>query len=105
MSKIMKNLFFILTFIIFFILYLSFLLPSEALTCRNYNNHDLCIITIKRSAKKHWEYRASVSVDGVKRPVEIYNCRSRFKLTTDKAVIPFEKDEAGELICGFFQKT
>lgn len=99
----MKNLAFILTFIIFFAVYFSFLLPSQALTCRNYNGHDVCIMTIKRSAKKHWEYRASVSVDGVKRPVEIYNCRSRFKLTQDKKVLPFEKDEAGKLICSFLE--
>lgn len=52
------------------------MLPAEAYTCRNYKGHQVCIISIKRSAKNHWEYRALVNVDGVKIPLETYNCRN-----------------------------
>jgi hypothetical protein len=73
--------------------------PVEASICRNLNEHLICILTIKRSAKYHWEYRVSLSIDGVKTPVEIYNCRDQFKITKDQRIISFDEDHTGELIC------
>ncbi|GAB4198823.1 MAG: hypothetical protein Fur006_48980 [Coleofasciculaceae cyanobacterium] len=49
--------------------------PAEAALCRTSNDRLICILSIKRSAKNYWEYRAAISVDGVKRPIEVYNCR------------------------------
>lgn len=43
---------------------------AQASTCRNYNHNLICILTIKRSAKYHWLYRASVSINGEKIPIE-----------------------------------
>ncbi|AUT02839.1 hypothetical protein CLI64_21895 [Nostoc sp. CENA543] len=77
--------------------------PTWAIVCRNYEGHEICILSIKRSAKKYWEYQASVSVDGVKTPVEIYNCRGKFKLQKDRTVIPFTENSPGEMICSFFK--
>jgi hypothetical protein len=79
-------------------------LPAEASFCRNSNNHSICILSIKRSAKNYWEYRAAVSVDGVERPIEVYNCRDRIRVRTDRTVVPFEPNSPGELICSFFQR-
>ncbi|MEQ9484943.1 hypothetical protein [Coleofasciculus sp. F4-SAH-05] len=50
----------------------------------------------------YWQYRAAVSIDGVKRPVEIYNCRDRTRVRQDGVVVSFEPDGAGEFICSFF---
>ncbi|MGF1497265.1 MAG: hypothetical protein ACFB8W_10640 [Elainellaceae cyanobacterium] len=67
--------------------------------CRILNNHTICILSIKRSAKNYWEYRAAVSVDGVKRPVEVYDCRDRRRTQPNGIVTPFEPQGAGDLIC------
>ncbi|TAE60929.1 MAG: hypothetical protein EAZ76_12265 [Nostocales cyanobacterium] len=83
---------------------LSFTFPASAMVCRKYQNQEICILSIKRSAKKYWEYRASVSINGTKTPVEIYNCRGKFKVNKDGTVKQFEDNSPGELICGFFQK-
>jgi hypothetical protein len=79
-------------------------LPAEASICRNYQGHEICIITIKRSAKNYWEYRASVSVDGIKRPIKVYNCFEQIKVEKDGTVEPFEENDPGKLICSYFQK-
>ncbi|MDM9381850.1 hypothetical protein QUB80_14190 [Chlorogloeopsis sp. ULAP01] len=79
-------------------------LPAQAFTCRNLNNHSICIINIKRSAKYHWEYRADVSVDGVKRPTEVYNCRDRLRVRKDRTIVPFDSNGVGELICNLIDK-
>jgi hypothetical protein len=64
-----------LAFVLLLILYFSVALPAKASVCRNYDNHSICIISIKRSAKNYWEYRAAISVDKIKTPIEVYNCR------------------------------
>ena len=78
--------------------------PVAAATCRTLDDHKICIVQIKRSAKNFWEYRATISVDGRKRPVEIYNCRDKYTIEYDRAVIPFKKNSPGELICSLFDK-
>ncbi|MBD2567707.1 hypothetical protein [Anabaena lutea] len=78
--------------------------PAWANVCHNYDGHEICILSIKRSAKKYWEYRAVVSVNGVKTPVEIYNCRAKFKLNKDGTFTQFRDNSPGEMICSFFKK-
>ena len=94
--------------LIIFLLTLSFSLatvvPAEASTCRQLGNHSICILSIKRSAKYYWEYRAAISIDGQKKPVEIYNCRDRLKINYHKTVVPFTNDGVGELICSLYAK-
>lgn len=96
-------------FLIALLLFLSVqfvvILPVQAAFCRNLNNHEICILEIKRSAKNYWEYRASVKEDGVKRPIEVYNCRDRTHTRNDGTTIPFEPNSAGALICRFFRET
>lgn len=92
-------------FVLLLILCLSVALPAQASVCRNYDSHRICIISIKRSAKNYWEYRAAISFDGIKTPIEVYNCRSQVKIQQDKTVLPFKHNDAGEMICSFFQKS
>ncbi|WP_265276180.1 hypothetical protein [Nostoc sp. KVJ3] len=94
------------------ILDVSVAYPAFASVCRNYDNYDglhlrhkICILSINRSAKNYWEYKAVVSVDGVKRPTEIYNCRERVKVQKDGSVLPFEQKDFGEIICSFFNSS
>lgn len=78
--------------------------PAHASFCRNYNNQLVCIISIKRSAKNYWEYRASISVNGKVRPIEVYNCRQKIRIQNNQTIIPFKENDAGEFICSFFKK-
>ena len=79
-------------------------LSASASTCRYDHGHDICILSIKRSAKKYWEYKAVISVDGVKSPRLIYNCRGSFKIQPDGKVLQFAEHDPGKLICSFFPK-
>lgn len=93
--------------VVFVLLLISFFwitLPAQASICRNYGGQQICIVDIKRSAKKYWEYRAIVSIDGVKKPLEIYNCRSRSTVKKDGAVVMFGENDPGQLICSFFRQ-
>jgi hypothetical protein len=95
-----------LKYILVFLLFCVSLLitsPAFALVCRNYDGEKICILSIKRSANKYWEYRAAVSINGVKRPVEIYNCRGKFQVQKDGKTVQFTKNSPGEMICSFFR--
>lgn len=96
-----KYIIFVLLLILFFLV----AFPAFASVCRNYNGHQICILSINRSAKNYWEYRASVSVDGVKTPIQVYNCRQRVKIQQNGSVLPFEQKSAGEMICSFFNSS
>lgn len=90
--------------VLLLIILFSVVLPAEASVCHNYDGHKICILSIKRSAKNYWEYRAAVSVDGLTRPIEVYNCRNRVKIQQDGTILPFGQSDSGELICSFFKK-
>ncbi|TBR60520.1 hypothetical protein BLD44_025555 [Mastigocladus laminosus UU774] len=85
------------------ILFFSVTSPVQASVCRNLQGHQICIISIKRSAKNYWEYRAIVSVNGIKRPLEVYNCRDQNKVEEDGTIVPFNDVDPGRLICRYFQ--
>lgn len=70
-----------------------------AASCTTTSSHTICVNRIKRSAKQFWEYRAAVTVDGVDREVEVYNCRDRQRVNSEGRVVPFELGGAGEVIC------
>jgi hypothetical protein len=94
-------------FVLVLLLILSnfFTSPAHASVCRNYNGHRVCILSINRSAKNYWEYRAIISIDGVKRPLEVYNCRQKIRIQQDGTVLPLENKDPGQLICNFFKKS
>ncbi len=43
--------------------------------CRTVDGHKICILSLQRSAKNYWEYRASVSIDQQKPTSEVFDCR------------------------------
>ena len=85
--------------VVLIVLSFAFASPAFASFCRQSHDQEICILRITRSAKHYWEYRASVSINGVKRPMEIYNCRDRIMVQKDGNIVPFEPSSAGELIC------
>ncbi len=78
--------------------------PAEASVCRNYEGREMCIVDIKRSAKNYWEYRVILSIDQVKQPLEVYNCRDRTTVKKDGTILAFGQKKPGEIICRFFNK-
>lgn len=91
--------FFTLLIVLSFLFYLIIPNSVQASICRNYDGDLTCILTIKRSAKYHWQYRASVSINGKKTPIEIYNCREKIKTKKNGKRVPFDEKGAGKLIC------
>jgi hypothetical protein len=77
--------------------------PAEAAFCRSVDGQQVCVVSIKRSAKYYWEYRVVVSVDGVEKPLELYNCRDRVRLQPDGTRLPFQPDDLGEQVCNLFK--
>ena len=78
--------------------------PSSANTCRSFGEHEVCVQSIRRSAQRYWEYRTVVSVDGIKQPLELYNCRDRIRtLAFDGSAVPFVTDKTGDWICQITQ--
>lgn len=73
---------------------------AQAQTCRTFNGHQTCALSIRRSAARYWEYRTVVSIDGVKQPLELYNCRDRTRaLASDGSLVPFLTGKTGDWIC------
>ena len=80
--------------------------PAEANSCRVFTGREVCIVDIRRSAKSYWEYRTVVSVDGVRQPVELYNCRDRRRvLVSDGTMIPFSTGKTGDWVCSLTTPT
>jgi hypothetical protein len=93
------------TFVLLLMVCFSVALPAFASVCKNYDRHQICILSINRSAKNYWEYRAAVSVDRLKTPIEVYNCRQRVKIQQNGDILPFEQKSPGEMICSFFNSS
>ena len=67
--------------------------------CRTIQNQNVCILTIKRSAKNYWEYSAAVSIDGKRGRKEPYDCRGRYKTRRDGSIEYFKSPSIGALVC------
>ena len=78
----------------------------EAATCQQIAGQQICLQRIKRSAKYYWEYRVALSIDGVKQPERIYDCRDRFYREADRVKVYFsERDLLGNSVCRIYQKS
>ena len=93
----------ILSLIVLLILLISVMPPVQAATCRSFGTQEICILSIRRSAKNYWEYRAKVQVDGEVRPMQVYDCRKKITVQTNKVLELFEQDGTAAAVCGFFK--
>ncbi|MBR8830301.1 MAG: hypothetical protein N5P05_003396 [Chroococcopsis gigantea SAG 12.99] len=71
--------------------------PVMAAFCHSEDAHRVCIVSIKRSAKNYWQYQTEIAVDGVKKPIVVYNCRTKEKISLDSSRLPL--DPTGKIIC------
>ena len=89
--------------LVLLLLIFGLLMPAALPTCRKTAAHQVCVLDLRRSAKNDWEYRAVVSIDGVERPLELYNCRDRLRVKQNGETVPFEADGAGAVVCKLFK--
>lgn len=75
---------------------------AAPLTCRLYDDHDVCIDRIKRSAKNYWEYRVSLTIDGQKQPEDVLDCRHYQRIDRDGFIDPFKPNDVGRFVCRYF---
>jgi hypothetical protein len=85
------------------IFFLSFIPPIEAAACRTIQDQAICIVDIKRSAKNYWEYRVTLSINQMIQPVEIYNCRDRQIIKSDKTRVKFSSQDLSQSICRLYK--
>ncbi|MFE4105302.1 hypothetical protein [Almyronema epifaneia] len=79
--------------------------PAQAFShCQNVAGQQICILSLKRSAKYYWQYRAEISVDGVKLAAAVYDCRRQVQIRSTGEAVPFQANGPGFLICSFFKK-
>jgi hypothetical protein len=76
-----------------------------ASSCRTFRGSEVCVLTQKRSAKRFWEYKAQVTVNGERQPLWVYNCRDRTKAERDGTVFEFDRDDPGDVICKVYALT
>jgi hypothetical protein len=72
--------------------------------CRSINGHQICILSIQRSAKYFWQYRTVISIDGETQPDTVYDCRQRQRLAPDGRITAFAPGGTGSWICRFFKQ-
>ncbi|NJL86142.1 MAG: hypothetical protein HC886_09415 [Leptolyngbyaceae cyanobacterium SM1_1_3] len=72
--------------------------------CQTVAEQEICLLSLRRSAKYYWQYRAAVSIAGIRRPVEVYDCQRQQRVSSKGREIPFQSDGPGLMICSFFKK-
>lgn len=45
--------------------------------CRTVGEQEICLVSVKRSAKYYWQYRAVLKIDGKRQPTEKFDCHPR----------------------------
>ena len=70
--------------------------------CRTARGQQVGILKITRSAKNYWEYRAEVSIDGIRRPLGVYSCRSGEYISPQGSRTA--NDVGAQVICQFFNR-
>lgn len=82
---------------------LVFSAPAQAATCRHTQGHEVCLQRVQRSAKYHWRYRVTATVDGQQQPLTRYDCRDRTQTplagSSKAKIVDFAEDGVGALVC------
>ena len=86
------------------LLYLTTSGPASANFCRQLDHHQVCVKDIKRSAKKYWEYRASLTIDDRTTALEFYDCRHRFRIDETGETRRFQINDGSELVCQLYKE-
>jgi hypothetical protein len=84
------------------LLFLARPLPVLAMSCRSLNGELVCIQSLQRSAKKYWEYRVQLKVNGLSQPVEIYDCRNQLRRSPQGQWQDFSHPKIDAFACSLF---
>jgi hypothetical protein len=80
-------------------------LPAQASFCRQVNDRQVCILDIKRSAKNYWQYQAVTSINGVRQPTAVYDCRDRSIYEADGSISSFRSNPTGSIVCSLYRRN
>lgn len=83
--------------------WLVMIAPAHADFCRQVDEHRICILSIKRSAKNYWQYQAIVSTDGIDQPSASYDCRERWIVDRDGKITLFRFRIDGSVVCSLYR--
>jgi hypothetical protein len=75
-----------------------------AASCRSIAERRVCIETIQRSAKNYWQYRTTISVDGIRQSVATYDCRDRLIYGSQGKITAFADDPTGKIVCQLYRR-
>lgn len=100
--QVYKNLFKLLA--IGLLLWWTSVTPARAEFCRQVEGHQICIVSIKRSAKNYWQYQAMVTTDGVARPTASYDCREQLITDLDGNTASFRSRRDGKIVCSLYRR-
>ncbi len=94
----------LLAFLWLIILFNFLIIPNkaQASTCYKFGEEQVCILKIKRSAKYYWRYRVELSINNIKKPLAIYDCRQRKIINKDGSQVAFSGNGVGDNRVGNF---
>jgi hypothetical protein len=83
-------------------------LPAIAVQCQSIAGQEVCILNLRRSAKHYWEYWAQLSVNGVKQPDRVYDCRVFAKerspyIPPELSAETVKVESIGSLVCRLYR--
>jgi hypothetical protein len=83
-------------------------LPAVAAQCPTVASQEVCILNLRRSAKNYWEYWALLSINGVKQPERVYDCRVFAKgrsrnIPSELTAETVKSESIGSLVCRLYR--
>ncbi|WP_404790061.1 hypothetical protein [Altericista sp. CCNU0014] len=83
-------------------------LPAAAAQCQSIAGREVCVLNLRRSAKHYWEYWAQLSIDGIKQPERIYDCRvfsrgSSSYIPPELTAETVKVESIGSLVCRLYR--
>ena len=70
--------------------------------CRVIGGQEICLVSVKRSAKYYWQYRAVLKIDGKQQPREKFDCHPRnTKMQSDRQSL---QDKKHAFVCNIIPK-
>jgi hypothetical protein len=84
------------------VFWLAYPAPAQGCVCDQRNGQQICVERIQRSAKKYWEYRVQLTVNGVAQPLVFYNCYQQKKSQDRGAWVDLVEDKIDRLACSLF---
>ncbi|AFY37498.1 hypothetical protein Lepto7376_1131 [[Leptolyngbya] sp. PCC 7376] len=76
--------------------------PAIAVQCQTIGDQEICLVSVKRSAKYYWQYRAVLKINGKQHPSERFDCHPRnTKTQGDRQSL---KDQKHAFVCNIIPK-